>query len=178
VEEDRKAIMMKTNYNNLSLFESCAIFMAALGMLLIGIQIYLILPGENQIQVAGAFNLLDVHESFAQAQVTTQFVTGTMDDFYKQFDIAFTELFSFPDTVGTPVIKFADAIGNYSDSVGTGYAQNNLRPSEGLGEILGAYMTAQNIQPVEPAGSLYVKSQQINKKYYYHAPTMVQKLIK
>lgn len=168
---------MRTNYENLSTFEICAVWVAAIGLVLIGLQIYITLPAHSQAQVSDVFQMFDMHESFTHLVTATGFALGGMQSFYDDFDVAFTQLFSYPDSVGTTTMKLASAIGNYSDSFAQTYAYNNQQLNKNnLGAVLGAYITNQQTQVMAPV--IKATPKYFNKQYYYHAPGMVEKIIR
>src|SRR6266498_5023892 len=120
---------MKTNYQNLSNFEASVILVASLGVALVGLEVYAGLPAQTQGQVADAFLGFDLHEQISAAASKVSFaselVFAATDEFYKQFDIAFVQTFSFPDQIGVPVLMAAQTIGRYSDSIALNYQNNN-----------------------------------------------------
>jgi hypothetical protein len=167
---------MKTNYNNLTFFEMCAVFAVVVGVGLICFEIYTALPQNEKAQVSGAFVMFDMHEDFAQSAIGFQSMAFFMQNYYDQFDLAFTQTFSFPDEIGTPVLKFASALDSYSQSVTYAYQQNNVGNSANVGQVLGAMFVKEthSVLVSDPTPS----PQHFHKQYYYHEPTMVQKLLK
>ncbi|MBX4204884.1 MAG: hypothetical protein KW788_01690 [Candidatus Doudnabacteria bacterium] len=167
---------MKTNYNNLTAFEACAIFIATIGLVLIGFEIYITLPTHQKTAVSDAFGMFDMHEHVAKVTDKVQFAYMVGEDFYNQFDLAFTQVFSYPDQVGVPVLKFANSLDTYSQSVAYGYRVNNVDQESKTGQILGAFFdkdAAFESRDQAAARQTY----KIYKQYYYHAPSVVKQLI-
>ena len=179
---------VKTNYQNLSAFEMSAVVVAAIGLVLVGLQIFVTLPADKQMQVAAAFQILDVHNSVAGAYSgvagTYALATDTMQNFYEQFDIAFVQTFSYPDTIGYQTQRIATAVANYSDSVAVSYRNTSNAENQNLGQVLGALIVNQQTEAPVSTVAQTPQSQAPNfikpnfyKQYYYHAPQMVGKLL-
>jgi hypothetical protein len=171
---------MKTNYNNLTSFEACIILIAVVGVALIGVQIYVSLSRTQQVAITDAFSMFDMHQEFAKISDNTQFTLGVMQSFYDQFDVAFVQTFSYPDLVGTPVMKFTASFENYSQSVALGYKQNNISNDENVGQVLGAFTIGNDstVQATQTLSTGAIENAITSKQYYYHAPGLVQQLLK
>lgn len=171
---------MKTNYNNLTPFEVCIVIAAVIGLALIGVEVYVSMPSHQQKAMTAAFSMFDMHEEFVSVANTYTFATGTMQEFYRQFDIAFNQTFSFPEEIGEPVLKFAKTVNDYSSFVAANY-QKNLAISQTYnsvnpGEILGAVFKP-HAQGTVSSATIH-ETRSVYKEYYYHAPSVVQKLFK
>jgi hypothetical protein len=171
---------VKTNYNNLSLFESCAIVIAAVGLALIGLEIFVTLPSDSQEKYAAAVrDTFDMHDNYYQVANNVEFVFGTVDAYYNEFYLASTQVLSFPDEIGTPILKFADDFGNYMSSVADNYTENNIAYAEhnNAGKVLGAMLSIDKPnEPVSQAAPV-PKINKIPKAYYYHAPELVDQFL-
>jgi hypothetical protein len=141
---------MKTNYQNLTAFETAAIGMVVLGLGLISFQLFCAMPDQKQDTVVSALQVLDMRETWQVQVEVTEAVFGGMESFHQEFYVAFGE-------VMVPVVKQAhgtmlayasvlsstvSAFGEYSDILAQSY-QNNYKPGvEAVsgGKILGAYL--------------------------------------
>lgn len=140
---------MTTDYKNLKSTEVLAVAMIAVGVALIGFQIFLALPEQSQSQVVASFQVLEISDAIAEAwQVEVKandLVFNGVEDFYDEFYVAFMDMVvepiahhleqtayaynSFYEGVVTVSEQFA---GNY------GYSQPGVEADRG-GKVLGEY---------------------------------------
>jgi hypothetical protein len=171
---------MIIDYDKLTAFEASSIVVAAAGLALIGTEIFISMPMQTRTELASAFNLFDMHEQVATVSSTAQFSYTVAQDFMEEFDLAFNQTLSFPDQIGTPLIKFADSFSTYSRSMAINYQANAMAEPNG-GEVLGA-MFVKNPETLNvdySAGSVSASSiiKHPRKQYYYHAPEMVSHML-
>jgi hypothetical protein len=166
---------VKTNYNNLSFFEMCAVVAVVVGVALICFEIFAALPQNQKLAVSDAFAMFDMHEELATSAATIESVHFAVQNYYDQFNIAFVQTFSYPEQIGTPVLKLADALDSYSQNVSYAYVQNNVNNAPNMGQVLGAMFVKESS---DAPAAVSLPSLPIHKQYYYHAPSVVQKLLK
>lgn len=131
------------------------------------------LPVRTQTQVSKALEIFDLRQNVAQTSSQLGLAYGSFQTFYDDFDVAFTQIFSYPDSVGTTTIRLADAIGNYADSVGVSYARANTAPQADLGQVLGAFISTHETQAVVNQVQT-TTPKYFQKEYYYHAPSILK----
>ena len=164
---------MKTNYNNLTKFEACIVFVAVVGIALIGLEFYAGLSAQTRTQVAAAFEVFDLHSQFNQVSSMAETTIAVTNDFYNQFDIAFTQVFSFPDAIGTPLIQVADSFGSYAEAVASNYHSSYVAQTQMQGRVLGASLISQQAESVVQQ----TQSTAVARKHYdYLAPSFVPSL--
>ncbi len=89
---------MKTDYQNLNLFEGLAVFLAAVGVGLVSTMMFMSMPSEQQISFKQAVAFLDIHEQ-AQAEMKTLALSfGLYENFLDEFYIASTEILAVPES--------------------------------------------------------------------------------
>src|SRR3954468_1254836 len=128
---------MKTNYHNLSGFEASVVFVAVLGLGLIGWEIYATLPTPTQTAVTESLAIFDVRTPMNKLAGAIDTVLDITQDNFDAFEVAFTQTFSYPDQVGEPVIHLAQSFGNYTDSLAVNF-QSTLRAQGSIGQISGS----------------------------------------
>jgi hypothetical protein len=140
---------MQTDYKNLNGFEVAAIFVAVIGVSLIGVQFYLALPSDVQVSVVAAVEVFNLNEQWQVQQEVNEFVFGGIEAFYDEFYIALAD-------IAEPVIdqtvnlardyrNAAYAVASYADYMSAsyetnyyGFAQNN--DSSMGGRVMGAFI--------------------------------------
>lgn len=164
---------MKTNYNNLTKFEICAIFVAALGITFIGWSAYISMSPESQVKVVDAMSILDMHEQFISSANTAVLAYGATQNFYNEFYLAFAQTLSFPERVGMPLIHLASGLDDLSQILGSNYAQNSSTHTS-AGEVLGSFLIhyTGNVTAISATAGAR-ESLKPKKQYYYHAPNFV-----
>lgn len=125
---------MKTDYNNLKLTDTLAVFIAAVGIVIVGVLGFQSLPSEHQTRVAHAVEILDMQEQIdQQAQALAFLLFEAPDDFFKEFYVAFGQVASIPyETIVTwqeTGKQIQTAIYDLSDTVGVAYQKNFIDSS-------------------------------------------------
>lgn len=139
---------MKTNYQQLNLFEVCTVMMIFVGVILIGFYMYLSTPSGTQKNLASAVELLDVSAGVPQILDNVAFIVDSQEEFYDQFYLAFTQVATVPfDNVHFNT----DAVFGFAEQVAANYTEQNkpksiqsnnqiltLNLDLGIGKVLGA----------------------------------------
>ncbi|GEM_PF-3929077 len=149
---------MKTNYQNLTAFETAAVAMVLLGLALIGLQVWVVLPDEARTDIVDAVQILDARKAWNTQLAVNEFVFGGMDAFLQQFSIAAVEVFQ-PVVDNTRVVAghFRVAFESFtalSDTLASNYKNNYVQPGveAGMGgKVLGAYLEklAEQVVPAQ-----------------------------
>lgn len=163
---------MKTNYQNLTGFEAAAVFVAIIGIGLIGFEVYVTLPQRTQIEVVAAFEIFDVREPVAKTVSAVDTVLAITEENFKQFELAFIQTFSFPEEIGEPLIAFGDSFANYSEAIAANYMRNNFEFQSDAGRVAGASITA----PVEMPKPIETELSDVIP-YKYETPSLIKKFI-
>lgn len=141
---------MTTDYKNLSLFEAASIAMIAIGIALVGFQVFLSLPDSTQAKITGSFQVLEMSTAAQDIWGTVDLVNdvafGGMEEFMEEFYIAMGEVaVPVADNVeqsANNFIALVNAVAVASDSIALDY-QNNyaaLGVEAGMGgRVMGAY---------------------------------------
>ena len=186
---------MKTNYSNLTSFEAATVFVAVVGLGLVGMEIYYTVPTQIQTAVGESATLFDMHEQIRIALDTTEntadILLGTTQEFYDQFAVAFAQTFSYPETVGVPTIHFATAVSNYSKSVAQDYVRNNSFAAEYAPQIIAAgfvetqtlsrettilYPTVAGMTIMASEGKCEKPAEELKFRYSYEPPKVLSQL--
>jgi hypothetical protein len=136
---------MKTDYQKVNLFDASAVFVAAFGLLLVGLFVFLSFPESQQKNVISALAVLDIGDAMARQEETLLAVLETTDNVNNAFYVAFTDLATLPDTltVWTDGARVAwEKFGEFSENVvGNSYRQAYVfQINSQRGEILGAFI--------------------------------------
>jgi hypothetical protein len=166
-------IKMKTNYQNLSLFEGLSVIVAVIGVALIGFEVYASCSSSVQSEIASAFSIFDIHEQTSATISNIQFVMATTQAFYDEFDLAFQQTFSYPDQIGEPILHFASAVGTYADSIAGNYSQSSIAMNNRAGEVLGVSFSSDVTADISVEQYIPVKKSTENH-YHYLAPSFVK----
>ncbi len=126
---------MKTDYKNLNPIESLAVVFAAVGFLLIGAIGFTALPEENQVQVATALKVFDMHEQLsAQAEGFVFLAYDLPQAFLSEFNTAFTEVAVIPyeaiqswQEVGEGTKVAYGSVLDFSETVAAHYQENFIQ---------------------------------------------------
>jgi hypothetical protein len=138
---------MQTNYQNLTAFEAAAVGMVVLGLALIGVQAWVVLPDQAKSDIVDALQVLDANDAWATQMAVNEFVIGGVAEFNRQFYLSAVEVLG-------PVVTNAQADArrlagafesflSWSDTLASNY-QNNYALSgveAGVGgRVLGEYI--------------------------------------
>jgi hypothetical protein len=127
---------MEENYQNLSFFHSATVLMIILGVLLVLSIIFLSLPMKHQVQVAQAFQILDIHKEWGDQIKIVKLVYQIQERFYDEFYFAFIDVVALPDQIEF-IEKHAQLayqnLGTFSDGIISDQIRNN-------GTVLGSFI--------------------------------------
>jgi hypothetical protein len=141
---------MKTDYKNLSLFEIAAVSMIAVGIALVGFQVFISLPDTAQAKVTSALQVLEMS---TPAQEVWQIQTSANDLVAQGTARIYSEVLIAIGEIAMPVTKdlekiqenfalVARTLNGISDNIALNY-QNNYASSgveTGMGgKVMGAY---------------------------------------
>ncbi len=96
---------MKTDYQNLNLFEGLAVFFAAVGVGLIGMIMFMSLPLQHQNNFKQAVAVLDIHEQARSEIKTLALSIGLYEDFLDKFYVASTEVLALKENQVEPLVQ-------------------------------------------------------------------------
>jgi hypothetical protein len=131
---------MKTKHINS--FEIAVVSMIVVGFILIGFTVFFSLTPRQQSNLAGAFQMFDIHEETAAGFENFKFIINIPNEFNKQFYKSFTEIATLPsETFDVPrqiASEFSrnitSAINNLSNQVAMGYS-NQTQAHEQTAEL-------------------------------------------
>ncbi len=121
---------MKTDYQNLQLFEGLVVFMIAIGIGLIGTMTLMSIPEQQQTNFKQAVAILDIHEQAKSELIVMKASAIAYSNFLDKFYIASTEVLALDGSNFGPVVEL---IGLGQEGTGKILA---LHPKPG-GEVLG-----------------------------------------
>ncbi|MEO8065776.1 MAG: hypothetical protein ABI643_02885 [Candidatus Doudnabacteria bacterium] len=120
---------MNTDFQNLNVFESSAVFFITIGIFLITTILFSGLNFSQQNNVIRSLSVLDIHQQVGESLAEAQLILSGEEEFYNQFYIAFTEIAVLPaDVFEAPgqYIKLAyNGLADYSDQFVYGYEKRN-----------------------------------------------------
>lgn len=141
---------MTTDYKNLSLFEIAAVSMIAVGIALVGFQVFISLPDTAQAKVTSALQVLEMNEPAGEVW---QIQTGVNDLVFHGTETIYNEVLVAIGEIASPVADdivqtqenfalIARSLNRISDNIALNY-QNNYASSgveTGMGgKVMGAY---------------------------------------
>lgn len=127
------------DFQNLNKFEVAVVGMIVVGFIIFGLIVFCALTPRQQIYVADAIQIFDIHQQAAEAAQSVEFVVNIPNEFYAQFYIAFAEVVTLPSEtfeVPTEVISqissnISLAVNELAVEVATNYQkQNNFYASQ------------------------------------------------
>jgi hypothetical protein len=143
---------VKTNYDNLTSFEAATVFVAIIGIGLVGFEFYVAMPNNLQSNLSEAVSILDIHEEATSLAYSALSNAGIVFDITEevssQFALAFSQTFSYPEAVGIPTEKFALALEEYSSYVGENYEMNNAIALKTPSTIIANAFSSQDVPQV------------------------------
>lgn len=108
---------MKTDYQNLSAFDTAVMMLIVIGVVIIAVSVYLGLNQPQQQKVISATSLLNLNESMVVADETVSFVFDTSKKFLDEFYLAFIEIatidknnFAFMENSIQKVLAYSDQL--------------------------------------------------------------------
>jgi hypothetical protein len=141
---------MTTDYKNLSRFEIAAVSMIAIGVVLVGAQVFMSLPDTAQAKITGAFQVLEMsgatQEVWEVEMAANEIVFNGMEDFYKELYVAIGEMaMPMAENISKTADNFAAvarAVTSVSDNIASNYQNNYVMSGveAGMGgKVMGAY---------------------------------------
>jgi hypothetical protein len=142
---------MTTDYKNLNLFEIAAVSMIAVGIALVGFQVFMSLPQTAQTKVASALQVFEMsgaaQEVWSIESAANNIVLNRMEDFYDGLFVAIGEV-AMPvaddvSEIAGNVSRIAHAFSGISDNIALNYQNNYATPGveAGMGgKVMGAYV--------------------------------------
>ena len=136
---------MKTDYNNLNLFDAAVVAMSGIGIVLIGAVVFVSLPNQQKHNLNQALSIFDIGNQAQEELVAMESLLGFSNDYLDRFYVAFTQVATVsPDQLPMPNLV-SGAVENllaYADTIEAGYLEKNSPHHEEIavrnGEVLGA----------------------------------------
>lgn len=135
---------MKTDYGKLNRFDVFAVILVAIGIAIIGTELFLGLPHAHRKSLTDAVRMFDIHEQFESHVAFYGSVLDGMDRVYQETYVAFGETWSFPEATSdwsSRVGRAMSALGSLSDQLAGNYERTRAgfyaqAPQQG-GQVLG-----------------------------------------
>lgn len=141
---------MTTDYKNLSRFEVAAVSMIAIGIALVGFQVFISLPDTAQAKIVDAMQVFEMsdaaQEVWAVEVAVDDFVFDGVEDFYEGMFVAIGEV-AMPvaddfSKTGNNFAAVARAFSSVSDNIALNYQDNYVESgveTDMGGRVMGAY---------------------------------------
>lgn len=142
---------MTTDYKNMNFFETAAVGMIAVGIALIGFQVFIALPSQAQSKVVSAIQVLEMSEPLQEVWsvqvVVNDYVFNGVEDFYEELYIAVGEI-ALPvadeiEQTANVYARVAHSFAEFSDTLALNYNNNyvtsGVETSMG-GRVMGSFI--------------------------------------
>lgn len=136
---------MKTDYGKLNHFDVLAVLLVAVGLVIVGIEIFVGLPQAYKQELSLSLNVFDMHEQIADQADLTRSLVLSANEFYDETYVAFAEVWGYPEFVGDwsdRLDRSFVAIGGYADGMAGEYVASNVDYYNSQGDENGAVLGA------------------------------------
>ncbi len=127
---------MQTKFTNLKPFEAGIIGMIALGLVIIGMEIFISLQKTTQANVAYGVQVLDISNYMSEQTTQVGDIVANMNLVLEQFNLAFVEMFAI-DEEFNQVAQFGEELNQTLVSLVENYAPAKEIASGPYGQVLG-----------------------------------------
>jgi hypothetical protein len=133
---------------DVDLFDGSTVALAAVGIVLIAVEIFACLPSDTQTLISSSASMLDMHEEWAQTVSIALNFLDVSKEFENQFYLAFVDIASIPpESIQLPpvMVNAYNAFLAYADTFAAGYGDygtdvayqiNNMETGRVLGTMI------------------------------------------